>query len=585
MELKNNTLLRNGTYRILKKLGQGSFGITYLAEHTALGKKVAIKEFFMKDINSRSDDGSITGITDGSFSYNYGQKFKREALNLAKLEHPNIVRVTDCFDENSTYYYVMDFVEGENLNDCLKSHTVSENEAIAIIKDVASALTYMHDQHHMLHLDLKPGNIMRRASDGHIYLIDFGLSKHYSDDGQPETSTTIGLGTPGYAPIEQGNQARGGEFRPTIDVYALGATLYKLLTGETPPAASEVLADKILLSNKLKQKGISQSVNNLVMAAMEPVAKNRIPTVNEFSRRLAEINSIPPIPNGLSDFSHNNENTRIADPYTEETKVQSQTNKKIYTGGPQKHPIQNVIKKLMDDMVLIEGGNFKMGKKGEWFSKWLMDNVEHSVFIDSFLICRYQVTQKLWKEVMGYNPVETDEMMHNTPDLYVDDLYVDHPVVNVSWNECQHFIAKLNEITGANFRLPTEAEWEYAARGGNKSHGYKFAGSDNPDVVSWHKGNTFWLHSVGEKVPNELGLYDMSGNVYEWCQDWYDVSYYNNSEGARNPIGPNSGFQRIVRGGSFASDAEQCRVYVRDGSMSPDGFNLVVGLRLACSLI
>ena len=337
MDLKINTILRDGTYRILKKLGQGSFGITYLAEHTKLGKKVAIKEFFMKDVNSRTDDGSITGITDGSFSYNYGQKFKREALNLAKLEHPNIVRVTDCFDENSTFYYVMDFIEGENLNDYLKSHTVSENEATAIIKDVASALTYMHDQHHMLHLDLKPGNIMRRASDGHIFLIDFGLSKHYNNDGQPETSTTIGLGTSGYAPIEQGNQARGGEFRPTIDVYALGATLYKLLTGETPPAASDVLANEQLLSNKLNKKGISQSVTDLVMEAMEPVAKKRIPTVSEFSRRLAESNSIPPTPKGHtvppkpkepSDFSHNNENTRIADQYAEETKVQPQTKKK-----------------------------------------------------------------------------------------------------------------------------------------------------------------------------------------------------------------------------------------------------------------
>ena len=349
MNLKINTLLRHGTYRILKKLGQGSFGITYLAEHTALGKKVAIKEFFMKDINSRSDDGSITGITDGSLSYNYGQKFKREALNLAKLEHPNIVRVTDCFDENSTYYYVMDFIEGENLNDYIKSHTISEDE-IAIIKDVASALTYMHDQHHMLHLDLKPGNIMRRASDGHTFLIDFGLSKNYNSDGHPETSTAIGLGTPGYAPIEQGNQARGGEFRPTIDVYALGATFFKILTGETPPAASDVLADEQQLSNKLKQKGISQSVTNLVIEAMEPVAKKRIPTVNEFCRCLVESNSIPPIPKSHtippipkshsippipkshtippipksytippipkepSNFGHNNENTRIADP-------------------------------------------------------------------------------------------------------------------------------------------------------------------------------------------------------------------------------------------------------------------------------
>lgn len=342
MDLKINTILRGGTYRILKKLGQGSFGITYLAEHTELSKKVAIKEFFMKDINSRTDDGSITGITDGSFSYNYSQKFKREALNLAKLEHPNIVRVTDCFDENNTYYYVMDFIEGENLNDYLKSHTIREKKAVAIIKDVASALTYMHDQHHMLHLDLKPGNIMRRASDGHIFLIDFGLSKHYNNNGQPETSTTIGLGTQGYAPIEQSNQARSGEFRPTIDVYALGATLYKLLTGETPPAASDVVADKEIVSDKLNENGISQSITNLIMAAMEPIAKMRIPTVNEFSRRLAMINLIPTAPKGSSGFSHNNESTRIADEYFEETKVYPETNmrKDAYMGNQATpHPV------------------------------------------------------------------------------------------------------------------------------------------------------------------------------------------------------------------------------------------------------
>ena len=335
MDLKINTLLKGGTYRVLKKLGQGSFGITYLAEHTAQGKKFAIKEFFMKGHNSRSDDGNITGMTVENISYYYGQKFKREVINLDKLEHPNIVRITDYFEENNTYYYVMDFIEGDK---------------IAIIKDVASALTYMHDQHHMLHLDLKPGNIMRRASDGHIFLIDFGLSKHYNNYGQPETSTTIGFGTPGYAPIEQRNQTRSGEFRPTIDVYALGATLYKLLTGETPPEASDVLADKNLLSKKLKQKGISQSVTNLVMEAMEPIVKNRIPTANEFSRRFSGggmsmedifhqfgdlfggdfggFRGFGDSGHGQSDFSHNNENTRFADPYTEETKVHSQTNKK-----------------------------------------------------------------------------------------------------------------------------------------------------------------------------------------------------------------------------------------------------------------
>lgn len=280
------TLLHGGTYKIEKILGQGSFGITYLAEHTNLGKKVAIKEFFMKELNSRGEDGSITGMSDSSLSQNYCQKFKKEAINLSRLDHPNIVRVTDSFSENGTFYYVMDFIEGQNLNDYIKSHYIDEAEAVSIIKSVADALIYMHEEKHMLHLDLKPGNVMRRESDGHVFLIDFGLSKHYSTDGQPETSTTIGLGTAGYAPIEQGNQAKNGEFRPTIDVYALGATFYKLLTRETPPPASDLVSDDELLENKLREKGVSDNLIEVVTEAMCPNVRKRTQSVREFKNNL-----------------------------------------------------------------------------------------------------------------------------------------------------------------------------------------------------------------------------------------------------------------------------------------------------------
>ena len=288
--LQAGTIL-HGTYKIKKVLGQGSFGITYLAEHTNLGKKVAIKEFFMKELNSRGEDGSITGMSDSSLSQNYCQKFKKEAINLSRLDHPNIVRVTDSFSENGTFYYVMDFIEGQNLNDYIKSHYIDEAEAVSIIESVADALIYMHEEKHMLHLDLKPGNVMRRNSDGHVFLIDFGLSKHYSTDGQPETSTTIGLGTAGYAPIEQGNQAKNGEFRPTIDVYALGATFYKLLTRETPPPASDLVSDDELLENKLREKGVSDNLIEIVTEAMCPNVRKRTQSVREFKGNLDCIKS------------------------------------------------------------------------------------------------------------------------------------------------------------------------------------------------------------------------------------------------------------------------------------------------------
>ena len=286
-QLTQGTLLHGGTYKIEKILGQGSFGITYLAEHTNLGKKVAIKEFFMKELNSRGEDGSITGMSDSSLSQNYCQKFKKEAINLSRLDHPNIVRVTDSFSENGTFYYVMDFIEGQNLNDYIKSHYIDEAEAVSIIKSVADALIYMHEEKHMLHLDLKPGNVMRR-NDGHIFLIDFGLSKHYSTDGQPETSTTIGLGTAGYAPIEQGNKAKNGEFRPTIDVYALGATFYKLLTRETPPPASDLVSDDELLENKLREKGVSDNLIKVVTEAMCPNVRRRTQSIREFRDALTD---------------------------------------------------------------------------------------------------------------------------------------------------------------------------------------------------------------------------------------------------------------------------------------------------------
>ena len=280
-QLTQGTLLHGGTYKIEEVLGQGSFGITYLAEHTKLAKKVAIKEFFMKELNSRSEDGSITGMSDGSLSQSYCHKFQKEAINLSHLDHPNIVRVTDSFSENGTFYYVMDYIEGQNLNDYVKSHYVDAEDAVSIIKLVADALIYMHEEKHMLHLDLKPSNVMRR-NDGHVFLIDFGLSKHYGNDGQPETSTTIGLGTAGYAPIEQANRAKIGEFRPTIDVYAIGATLYKLLTRETPPDASVLVSDEDLLANKLREKKVSDNLIKVVTEAMCPNVKKRIQNVREF---------------------------------------------------------------------------------------------------------------------------------------------------------------------------------------------------------------------------------------------------------------------------------------------------------------
>ena len=281
-------------YTIVKVLGNGTFGITYLATIPVRGSlgslemKVAVKEFFMKDVCSRRADGSLQEMTQGGLVYNYAIKFRREAENLSRLNHPQIVRVLDVFTANNTVYYAMEFVEGENLNEFLKEHgRMSESEAVSCIRSIAAPLEYMHE-HKMLHLDLKPGNVMRRSSDGKCVLIDFGLSKYYADNGEPESSTNIGMGTPGYAPIEQAQAGKNRQVYPTLDIYALGGTFYKLLTGEAPPEASELLdgfpREKLLYPGS----GISVPVADAIEKAMSPRRIDRPQSVRDFLTLLEE---------------------------------------------------------------------------------------------------------------------------------------------------------------------------------------------------------------------------------------------------------------------------------------------------------
>ena len=281
-------------YRILKVLGEGTFGITYLAKaKVSIGGKlghlyteidVAIKEFFMKEMNTRTGDSVDSGSQSGMF-HSYRNKFRKEAMNLSRMQHAGIVKVLEVFEQNNTSYIVMEFMNGGSLDAYIhKIGKIPEEEALQLISLVGNALEYMHDQR-MLHLDLKPQNIMFNGQQQPV-LIDFGLSKHYNESGEPESSTSIGMGTPGYSPLEQADYKEMKDFQPTLDIYALGATLYKMLTGQTPPTASTVLKHPSLLNDKLLQAGISQKCRDLVLAAMQPLKGARPQTVAEFLLRI-----------------------------------------------------------------------------------------------------------------------------------------------------------------------------------------------------------------------------------------------------------------------------------------------------------
>ena len=225
-------------------------------------------------------------------------------------------------------------------------------------------------------------------------------------------------------------------------------------------------------------------------------------------------------------------------------------------------------------MIAVEGGTFKMGAQssdsgGDNYDSdaYSDESPVHDVTLSSYYIGETEVTQELWEAVMGSNP------------SYFSG-YPQKPVEYVSWNDCQEFITKLNNLTGKNFRLPTEAEWEYAARGGNKSRGYKYSGSNTIVNVAWYTDNSSsTTHDVKTKQANELGIYDMSGNVWELCQDWYG-SYSSGSQ--TNPIGPSSGADYVYRGGSWYFNAEYCRVSFRFDYSPADSSNLL-GLRLSLS--
>ncbi len=225
-------------------------------------------------------------------------------------------------------------------------------------------------------------------------------------------------------------------------------------------------------------------------------------------------------------------------------------------------------------MVEVRGGTFTMGATEEQGSEaWQIELPTHKVTLPSYYIGQTEVTCGLWETVMGYNP---------TNFIGGDDTF---PVDGVSWNDVQTFISKLNSMTGMKFRLPTEAEWEFAARGGTMSKGYKYSGSNHINVVAWYYENLAYengptvFHSVGTRAPNELGIYDMSGNVVEWCQDWY--TYWTSSKSVYNPTGPKSGYNRVCRGGCVLNDAKQCRVSFRGDINRPDEGKAGLGFRLA----
>lgn len=561
----------NYTYQIEKVLGQGAFGITYLVNTIVsmqgqlgtirTGVKVALKEFFMHKEMKR-EGGELIEISPDSKVKAYAEKFRKEAQKLASLTHPNIVRVLEVFEANNTIYYSMEYLPGGSLNDYVnKRDGLPEREAIKCIRQIGSALLYLHTNK-MLHLDVKPANIMRSDTTGALKLIDFGLAKRYVDNGDPESSASLGSGTTGYAPLEQADASNEMEFSPSIDVYALGATYYKLLTAHVPDSAVDVL-NSGLSTMPLVKKNVSQKSIDAIKAAMEPLKAKRLPNVQEF------LDMLPRVDDDTIFYEKKERKLKkrwiVALLLTVLILLPSAYF--LFFVKRKNTPLQVAAfeKALNMEMVRVEGGTFMMGSDS--VSDPMADSDERplrKVDLSTFYIGRYEVTLRQWDAVMRHT---TDGSSKNA----------DFPVHNITWDDVERFIDRLNEETGREYRLPTEAEWEYAARGGRHAEKYAYSGGKQPEPVAWFAENSNrTVHRVGGLQPNALGLYDMSGNVWELCSDYYGP--YDTLD-VKDPQGPEHGVYHVMRGGSCNSSPQSCRVTFRQDNSLMSG-DAVVGFRL-----
>lgn len=596
------SVLRSGKreYRVEAVLGKGGFGITYkVSAMEQVGQipvrvEFAMKEFFM-DGCLRDASGKVSTADTKGEAADGLKDFISEARRLNSLcgQCRNIVPVDEVFEANGTACYVMEFLDGGSLADYVKKHgALSVGAAKKILKPVADAVAFLHSNR-ITHLDIKPGNIMFR-SNGEPVLIDFGLAKHYDRRGNATTTVRTLAYSAGFSPAEQYVGLK--QFSPQSDVYALAATFANMLTGKTPPEAID-------LEFSLNDWSVclSEEVRSAVVHAMAYSRKDRTLSVCDFVKELygnepsvvekpvSQLAAEPTVESKTEVIGEEKKSTKkwwiiaacvleavaavvgiVCDKFLSVGEDMEQKTEQKTESAPQLVAVEGsqtfTVNGVKFTMVPVEGGTFTMGATSEQGSDALAaEYPAHQVTLSDYYIGQTEVTQALWKVVMGSNP-----SCHKGDNL---------PVEQVSWDDCQVFIQKLNQLTGKQFRLPTEAEWEYAARGGRKSRGYKYAGGNNIGLVAWcgdNSGNR--THTVATKQANELGVYDMSGNVEEWCSDWYD-GYQSSSQS--DPQRPSLGSCRVNRGGSCYCNAGDCRVSYRFFGIPDFRYN-DLGLRLSC---
>ena len=619
MELRENILFAD-RYRLLRLLGRGGFSEVWLASDEKTGLRVAVKVYAP---GSGLDEDGV-------------RLFTEELSIVYNLNHSNLLK-PHHFDEcGGCPYLVLPYCERGSSQRLIGKLT--EEEAWRFLHDVSAGLEYLHAKEPpVIHQDIKPDNVLLDAS-GTFMITDFGISTRARSTLRRSVSHAEHSG----GTMEYMGPERFGEKPAPIkasDIWSLGATLFELLTGSVPfvqlggilqmngallPAIEGPWSERLkeVVRACLSKDPWDRPTAHVLREYVESLWRGENPELKKTGEgqypRPQEVPAVPqrshwkwigfvcillicgvgigyyfsrPVESGIgipkvegevrqteerrilneNEERLQGEEESFYEPAEREvlkpTKGQVAKNGLLINWSSSVTPKQKeILSRLVGNMVQVEGGSFQMGGTPEQGSDVYSDEKPvHEVTLSDYYMGKYEVRQSEWEAVMGSNPSRFKG--------------ADLPVEQVSWSDCHEFIGRLNALTGLNFKLPTEAQWEYAARGGRLSKGYKYSGSNNLGEVGWYGSNSGnCTHRVGEKQPNELGLYDMSGNVREWCEDWYG-DYRITSQ--RDPLGAASGSGRVRRDGGWNIGAGDCRVSLRLSTL-PDFRSSYLGFRLVC---
>ncbi|WP_370460859.1 bifunctional serine/threonine-protein kinase/formylglycine-generating enzyme family protein [Brasilonema octagenarum] len=630
-------VLRN-CYKIVRLLGSGGFGDTYLAENLDLpGHPLCV----VKHLKPRDPNPDVLQIA--------RRLFASEAQVLYRLGHENnqIPRLFAHFEENGEFYLVQEYVEGNDLSsEVIAGKRWSEQEVTQLLREILEILTLVHKQD-IIHRDIKPQNLMRRRQDGKIILIDFGAVKEISTlvNIQGQTSASVAIGTPGYAPNEQA----AGYPKLSSDVHALGMLAIFALTGVKPydlprdPTNGEVVwrnwanvserfADILTKMVRYRFSERYQSAAEALSALPAPpkpkpqrtpqsksqpasqstLQSTPIPRrqviqwlgligsgvglaiVGEqllqgvFGRKDDVVETATPSPSIRSDISSTSSPTpkQLATPpsislqtakfETVTVDAQGKINKR--SNRQAKYFVEDLGNGVTLEMVQIPGGTFIMGSPPGEKQRDLDEGPQHPVTVPGFFMGKYEVTQAQYQAIMGNNPSKSKGEKR--------------PVEKVTWDDAVEFCKRLKQKTGRTYRLPSEAEWEYAARAGTTTPFY-FGETITTDLANYNGTDSYASEpkgqyrqhttDVGIFRPNAFGLYDMHGLVWEWCQDdWHDTYQDAPTDGSAWLTNDSTKVPKMLRGGSWNTAPRACRSADRLCRSPDDRYYDEFGFRVVC---